>query len=160
MAGQQANPSPASPTAIEANMDNTDIENNSQENKCQERLSTIVNFFWARVSTSVGLFLVLIAYTFFGAGIMYGIEGYYTYEKKLERVNQGYIPMEHFLEDFVNKTMNNTNVSSVIDHDQLQSVLEQYESARAQNEELHELRDHSYWEWMLFCLTVYTTIGK
>ena len=120
------------------------------------------------LTSHLGLFILLILYSFLGAGIMLGIEGYYARQEIENRNLTGIVPKQEFLDDFVQRIVNETRKGSgsageeeVLSVEELREVLLRYDEERTVNEEKNsEIREYDYWEWLLFCLTVYTTIGK
>ena len=99
---------------------------------------------------------------------MLGIEGYFARQEIENRNLTGIVPKQEFLDDFVQRIVNETRKGSgsageeeVLSVEELREVLLRYDEERTVNEEKNsEIREYDYWEWLLFCLTVYTTIGK
>ena len=122
-------------------------------------LSKFGQFLWKRLTSHLGLFIILTLYTFIGGAVMLGIEGYFSGLRKQEPKCKAAEKYHDFQEYFVNRTMGKSWNNSEVDDKVLYSFLLEYEREKREHEEcIRECPD--YWDWLLFCLTVYTTIGK
>ena len=112
---------------------------------------------WKLVTSHCGLLLIMVAYSFTGAAIMQRVESYYI-EQTIQAENLTHV--EDFKWHFILECSPHTLRGGMGSEEEVYRLLEEYEREKQKHEaKLKRIKQYDYWEWLLFTLTVYSTIG-
>lgn len=129
------------------------------------RIRRVLSVIGMLVTSHLGLFFLLLGYTFAGAAVFHAIEDNIAWSlanSTLARLETATSMDEDefrrvFAVDTVNAWRWGNAVASVQD---VYDLLERYENEVNDLQEIRDKEKRDYWSWMLFCMTVYSTIGK
>ena len=131
--------------------------------KFARKISRVGRFFWTLLTSHCGLLIILVGYSFAGAAIMRSIEDYFIKQQSLANNLTNGTNITNFKQYFarvlLQDSWNGTELK--IEAGDVEKLLILYELEQEKHrKEFTKPKQYDYWEWLLFCLTVYSTIGK
>ena len=127
------------------------------------KISRVGRFIWTLLTSHCGLLIILVGYSFAGAAIMRSIEDYFIKQQSIANnlTNGTNITdfKQYFAQVLLQDSWNGTELK--IEVGDVEKLLILYELEQEKHrKEFTKPKQYDYWEWLLFCLTVYSTIGK
>ena len=126
-------------------------------------------FLWQMITSHLGLFLILAAYSFAGAAILYPIERitYRNSQISVSNETQTNDTCNTSLDDLHNFTLSWTKeISNRTYKIDKQNLMEMYEDlvenviTVCTNASSEHADEPTYWTWVLFCSSAYSTVGE